>query len=179
MSASSARVAPRLEELRHSFDSSFSQPPPVQQDPGEALLRLNVGGAALAVRLHQLAGLHLLPRVVRLPGSPVSVLGVVGIRGQLIAVHDLAVLLGLPSGESPRWLLLAGGSRRVGLAASGFEGQLRAPREQLSSGTVSSSHPLLTAHVLLPQAAPLPVLDVEGLVKSLLETASASSGTGG
>ena len=179
MSRSDARVAPRLEELRHSFDSSFSRPPPPQQDPGEALLRLHVGGSALAVRLSQLAGLHIMPRVVRLPGSPASLLGLVGIRGQLIAVHDLAALLGLPVGEAPRWLLLAGGARRVGLAAGGFEGQLRATREQLSGGGVGSAHPLLNTHVMLPEAAPLPVLDVEGVVKSLLEAASAPSGNGG
>lgn len=179
MSQSNARVAPRLDELRRSFDSSFSQPPPLQKDPGEALLRLTVGGSSLAVRLQQLAGLHLMPRLVRLPGAPASVLGLVGIRGQLIAVHDLATLLGLPPSDAPRWLLLAGGSRRVGLAAGGFEGQLRAPREQLSASHGSATHPLLNAHVVLPEVPPLPVLDVEGLVKSLVDAASAVVGTGG
>ena len=175
MSSSGARVAPRLDELRHSFDSSFSRPPPPQKDAGEALLRLQVGGASLGVRLHQLAGLHLMPRLVRLPGGPASLLGLVGIRGQLIAVHDLAALLGLPPGEPPKWLLLAGGARRVGLAATGFEGQLRATREQVSSGAVASAHPLLNTHVLPPGAPPLPVLDVDGLVASLLEAAAAAA----
>ncbi|WP_257453896.1 chemotaxis protein CheW [Archangium lipolyticum] len=174
MSLPRTRAAQRLDELRESFDSSFSRPPAPRQEPGEALLRLRVGGAPLGVRLGQLSGLHLLPRLVRLPGSPDSLLGLVGLRGQLIAVHDLAAQLGLSSGEPPRWLLLAGGTRRVGLAAAGFEGQLRATREQMRSGGGSSSaHPLLSTSVLLPDAPPLPVLDVDALVRKLLEEASA------
>ncbi|HYO51535.1 chemotaxis protein CheW [Archangium sp.] len=175
MSLSRTRAQLRLDELRDGFDSSFSRPPPARQEPGEALLRLRVGGAPLAVRLGHLSGLHLMPRLVRLPGGPASLLGLAGLRGQLIAVHDLTALLGLQSGEPPRWLLLAGGTRRVGLAAAGFEGQLRATREQMMSGGGSSAvHPLLSTSVLLPDAAPLPVLDVESLVRGLLEEASAS-----
>jgi chemotaxis signal transduction protein len=172
MSSSRVLASQRLEELRHGFDSSFSRPPPPQQEPGAALLRLRVGGAPLAVHLGHLSGLHLMPRVVRLPGSPASLLGVVGLRGQLIAVHDLAALLGLPTGEPPRWLLLAGGSRRVGLAAAGFEGQLRATREQMKPGG-TSTHPLLSASIVQPDVPPLPVLDVDALVGQLLEEASA------
>jgi purine-binding chemotaxis protein CheW len=172
MSLPRNRTALRLDELRDGFDASFSRPPPPRQDPGEALLRLRVGGAPLAVRLGHLSGLHLMPRLVRLPGAPASLLGLAGLRGQLIAVHDLTALLGLQSGEPPRWLLLAGGSRRVGLAAAGFEGQMRATSEQMRSGGGSSAHPLLSTSVLLPDAPPLPVLDVDSLVRKLLEDAS-------
>ena len=172
MSLPRTRTALRLDELRDGFDSSFTRPPPPRQDPGEALLRLRVGGAPLAVRLGHLSGLHLMPRLVRLPGAPASVLGLAGLRGQLIAVHDLTALLGLQSGEPPRWLLLACGSRRVGLAAAGFEGQMRATSEQMRSGGGSSGHPLLGTSVLLPDAPPLPVLDVDSLVRKLLEDAS-------
>jgi purine-binding chemotaxis protein CheW len=174
MSTSPAPSAQRLQELRDVFDSSFSRPPAPRVEPGEALLRLRVGGAPLAVRQSQLSGLHLLPRLVPLPGSPATLLGLVGLRGQFVAVHDLAALLGLPSPEAPRWLLLANDSRRLGLAAAGFEGQLRATREQLrAGGGTSAAHPLLSASVLLPDAPPLPVLDVEALVNTLLEAASA------
>jgi hypothetical protein len=61
----------------------------------------------------------------------------------------------------------------VGLSAAGFEGQLRATREQMKPGGSSASHPLLSASVLLPDASPLPVLDVDTLVRKLLEEAAA------
>ncbi|PTL80636.1 chemotaxis protein CheW [Vitiosangium sp. GDMCC 1.1324] len=172
MSLPRTRVTLRLDELRDSFDSSFSRPPPPQREPGEALLRLRVGGSSLAVRLGNLSGLHLMPRLVRLPGSPASLLGLAGLRGQLIAVHDLAALLGLQTGEAPRWLLLAGGTRRVGLAAAGFEGQLRATQEQMRPAGDASTHPMLSTSILLPNIPPVPVLDVDSLVRKLLEEAS-------
>jgi len=176
MSEHSTTAAQRLIDLREGFDTSFSLPPPPPPELGEALLRLRVGGSSLAVRLRHLSGLHLLPRVVRLPGAPASVLGVAGLRGQLIAVHDLAALLGLAASEEPpRWLLLASGARRVGLAVAGFEGHLRTHRELLKAGDgPSATHPLLSASVLLPDAPPLPVLDVDTLAKELLEAASAA-----
>jgi chemotaxis signal transduction protein len=168
----SSRVPLRLDELRDSFDSSFTRPPPVQRDPGEALLRLRVGGTSLVVRLADLSGLHLMPRLVRLPGAPASVLGLGGLRGQLFAVHDLAALLGLASGESPGWLLLAGGARRVGLAATGFEGQLRATPEQLGTDLASAPHPLLATRLRRGDGELVPVLDVDSLVRQILEEAA-------
>lgn len=165
----------RLLALRESFDASFSRPPTPPQEPGTALLRVRVGNTSLAVRLEHLSGLHLLPRLVRLPGAPPTVLGLAGLRGQLIAVHDLGKLVGLSANEAaPRWLLLAGGSRRVGLAVADFEGHLRVSQEQLKGGGgAAATHPLLSATALLSGVPPLPVLDVDSLVKQLLEQASA------
>jgi purine-binding chemotaxis protein CheW len=164
----------RLLALRESFDASFSRPPTPPQEPGAALLRLRVGGTSLAVPLEHLSGLHLLPRLVKLPGAPATVLGLAGLRGQLIGVHDLGGLLGLSAPEAPpRWLLLAGGSRRVGLAVADFEGHLRVSQEQLKAGGGATAiHPLLNASALLPGTPPLPVLDLDTLVQQLLEQAS-------
>jgi chemotaxis signal transduction protein len=92
-----ADLSKRLAELKAEFDASFSRPAIRAEARWEVLLRLRVGGAALAVPLEQLSGLHALPRVVPLPDSPPTLLGVTGLRGQLVAVHELAACLGLPS----------------------------------------------------------------------------------
>ncbi len=166
-------ISQRLAELKADFDTSFARPAVQVEARWEVLLRLRVGGSPLAVRLERLAGLHALPRVVALPGCPPGLLGVVGLRGQLVAVHDLAARLGLPSDERPRWLLLSEGERRVGLAVGGFEGQLRVPPEQLQPHADAASRPYLNTTVLRPGEAPLPVLDVASLVKDLLDGAQA------
>jgi purine-binding chemotaxis protein CheW len=98
---------------------------------------------------------------------------VVGLRGQLVAVHSLAACLGLPSDEQPRWLLLGDAGHRVGLAAGGFEGQLRVPPEQLRAHVGAAPRPYLNATVLRPGEPPLPVLDMASLVKDLLDGAQA------
>lgn len=168
-----ADLSKRLAELKAEFDTSFSRPAIRADVRWEVLLRLRVGGVALAVPLEQLTGLHALPRVVPLPDSPPGLLGVTGLRGQLLAVHDLAACLGLPSDEHPRWLMLCGTGHRVGLAVGGFEGQLRVAPEQLQQGTGAAPRPYLNTTVLRPGEPPLPVLDVVPLVKDLLDGAQA------
>jgi chemotaxis signal transduction protein len=166
-------LSQRLAALKAEFDASFSRPAARVEARWEVLLRLRVGGSPIAVPLERLTGLHALPRVVSLPGSPPGLLGMVGLRGQLVAVHDLAARLGLPSDERPRWLLLCGGERRVGLAVGGFEGQLRIPPDQLHPHADAAPRPYLNTTVLRPGEAPLPVLDVASLVKDLLDGAQA------
>ncbi len=51
-----------------------------------------------------------------LPGSPAQVIGVRNLRGQVVAVIDMATLLGLP-GQGPKRIVVAElGERRAGLA---------------------------------------------------------------
>lgn len=166
-------LSQRLIELKAEFDASFARPAVLAEAHWEVLLRLSVGGTVLAVPLNQLKGLHALARVVALPDSPPGLLGVVGLRGQLVAVHSLAACLGLPLDEPPRWLLLGDASQRVGLAAGGFEGQLRVPPGQLRHHVGAASRPYLSSAVLRPGEPPLPVLDMASLVKDLLDGAQA------
>ncbi|WP_224360306.1 chemotaxis protein CheW [Hyalangium versicolor] len=166
-------ISHRLATLKAEFDASFARPALRAEARWEVLLRLRVGGSPLAVSLERLAGVHALPRVVALPGSPPGLLGVAGLRGQLVAVHDLAANLGLPSDENPGWLLLCDKDRHLGLAVGGFEGQLRVAPEQLLPCTDSAPRPFLNSTVLRPGEAPLPVLDISSLADALLDGASA------
>lgn len=163
----------RLAELKADFDASFARPASLADTRSEVLLCMRTGGTAVAVPLGKLAGLHALPRVVSLPGSPAGLLGVAGLRGQLVAVHDLAARLGLPSDEQPRWLMVCGGELHVGLAVGGFEGQLRVAPEQFQPYPDAAPRPYLKAAVLRPGESPLPLLDVDSLVRDLLAGAMA------
>lgn len=40
-----------------------------------------------------------IPRIVRVPMLPMSILGIINLRGEIVAVSDLRPFLGLPSGE--------------------------------------------------------------------------------
>jgi chemotaxis signal transduction protein len=177
MTSRSESTSRRLAELREEFDLSFARPPARVDTRWEVLLRLRVSGTPLTVPLERLSGLHLLTRVVSLPGSPSGLLGLVGLRGQLVAVHDLAYRLGLPSDEKPHWMVLCGGERRVGLAVAGFEGQLRVTPEQIQPNAGEAPRPYLRASVARREGAPLPVLDVDALVKDLLDGAAAPRNT--
>jgi chemotaxis signal transduction protein len=172
-------LAQRLAGLRQEFDASFARPAIQAEPPREVLLRLRVGGSLLGVRLSQLAGLHELPRMVALPGSPPGLLGVVGLRGQLVAVHELATRLGLPAeAQRPRWLLLCAADHRLGLAVGGFEGQLRVDPGQLRPRPPDAAPSYLDTLLPAPGQPPLPVLDMALLVKDLLQGAQAPGSAG-
>ncbi len=55
--------------------------------------------------------------VTVLPGAPAEVLGLRGLRGQILPVIDLGLLLGNPGKASPTHLVVAeAGARRAGFA---------------------------------------------------------------
>jgi chemotaxis signal transduction protein len=84
----------RLEELRRAFDDSFALPALPQEVDQEDMLGIRVGSLQFAVRVNDLAGVHACRKIVALPESVEGLLGVVGLRGRLVAVYDLAELLG-------------------------------------------------------------------------------------
>lgn len=84
----------RLEELRRAFDDSFALPALPQDVDQEDMLGIRVGSLHFAVRVNDLAGVHACRKIVALPESVDGLLGVVGLRGRLVAVYDLAELLG-------------------------------------------------------------------------------------
>src|SRR4029079_15975388 len=109
-----------LLELRRSFDASFAAPVPERGAAPERVLALRAGATRLAVRLSDVAAIQRLPRRVALPDAPPGLLGLVGVRGRLVAVYRLARLLGSDADEDPRWLVLGRGDEPLGLALEGF-----------------------------------------------------------
>lgn len=127
MSESGPTFDASLFELRRAFDASFAAALPVRGAAPERLLVLRAGLMRLAVRLADVGAIRRMPRRVALPDAPSELLGLVGVRGQLVAVYRLARLLGSEVEEDPRWLLLGKGEEPLGLALEGFEGQREVP----------------------------------------------------
>lgn len=98
----------------------------------ENLLAIRVAGDPYALRLGELTGLHVCPKVIPLPTGVSSLLGIAGFRGILVPVYDLRVLLGYPRAGSPRWVALAHEESAVGLAFDALEGQLRVARDAIT-----------------------------------------------
>jgi len=154
-----ASGASQVEALRRAFDQSFRAPPPGEEEETEDLLQLRIGGQALAVRLSEIAGLIQGRTPVPLPAAAPGLLGLAGIRGALWPVFDLAVLLGEPPAQDPRWLLLCGAGAPVALAFSLFEGHLRLARSVVNGAAPASglrilSIPHLVASLQTPEGDP-------------------------
>jgi chemotaxis signal transduction protein len=118
--------------LRAEFDATFAAPPPAAAPDSVAVLSVRVGAEPAAIRVLETAGLLSARRIVPVPSRRPELLGVCGLRGTVLPVFGLARLLGAAaSGEAPRWIVLAQGDERIGLALDDFEGHVVVPAAAL------------------------------------------------
>jgi len=120
--------------LRRLFDQGFAAPAASKPERLEDLLAIRVGADPYALRLSEVAGLHVDVKIVPVPSPVAALLGVVALRGMLAPVYDLAALLGYPAAASPRWMVLAGVAQRVGFAFEAFEEHVQVPQASLAGG---------------------------------------------
>lgn len=116
----------RLAELRAAFDGGFALAPSPPRAAEEELLAIQVGGDVYAVRLREIGGLEPGRAVTPVPSASPACLGLAAVRNELVAVFDLALLLGYASADKPRFLLLARGAAS-GFACAALIGHVRAP----------------------------------------------------
>ncbi|WP_250004336.1 chemotaxis protein CheW [Actinoplanes sp. M2I2] len=126
MTAGPGSVARRVRRLREDFDQSFAEPARSHDEEHFELLTIRAGGRPYAIKLSQSSGVHPDRPVTPLPGPQPALLGLAGFAGAVVPVYDLAALLGHPVGEVPRWLVLAAGTPRLGLAFHELDGHVRA-----------------------------------------------------
>jgi chemotaxis signal transduction protein len=111
--------------LRRLFDDSFAAPAASIAEPLEDFLAVRVGSDPYAFRLSEIAGLHVGVKIVPIPSPAARLLGIVGIRGMLAPIYDLAALLRYPPAITSRWFVIARGPQSVGFAFEAFESHLK------------------------------------------------------
>lgn len=134
-------VSARAAELARAFDRSFTEPVRPVSDDFDDFLAIRAGGAVYAIRVRDVAGLTVDRKIVPLPTSEPALLGIAGLRGGVVPVYSLATLLGgAPIAEAPRWLLLVGAGAPLGFAFDQFDGYVRVPHAEVSSGGEAAMH---------------------------------------
>lgn len=127
--------------LREAFDRAFAGAPVTDAGRTENFLAIRVGGEPHAIALAEIAGLFTDKKIVALPGRAPELLGIAGLRGDIVPVYSLRAFLGYPPAEEPtRWLVLAGREQAVSFAFDRFDGYARIVHTELSPvpGTSSS-----------------------------------------
>jgi chemotaxis signal transduction protein len=80
-------------------------------------VRLRVAAEEYAIQVQNVLEVAGMGAVTALPGAPAEVLGVRGLRGQILPVINLGLLLGNPGAALPAHLVVAeAGGRRAGFA---------------------------------------------------------------
>lgn len=124
-----------VEALRREFDATFARPLREAGEDIHELLAIRVADKPYALRIAELGGVSAHHRVTRVPSAQAALRGLVGLRGALVPVFDLALLLGEPvANETPRWLALSRGDQPLALAFATVEGHLPVVTSELMAG---------------------------------------------
>jgi purine-binding chemotaxis protein CheW len=177
MRATVEQLQQRLTELRNTFDESFARPVRPYGGQIEDLLAIRVADEPYAVRLDDVAGLALATDTVvtPLPGAPPHLLGVASVRRTVVAVHDLAALLGQARPASPRWLILARGEPPVAVAFDRVDGHLRLPRAATATGEApAEAGRAASVDVVATPTGPLAVIDIRAVHAALVAAAESA-----
>lgn len=155
-------TASRAVDLRKAFDRAFAEPPPSGAEASGDYLGIRIGGVAYAVPLAEIGAVHADRKIAPLPSGASELLGVAGVRGDIVPVFGLAALLGQGGGDAkPRWLVLAAGGR-AGFAFDALDGHIRIP---LASITPSPSG-FVAANAVIGKDA-RPILSIPALMDHL------------
>lgn len=114
----------RVAAMRAEFDGAFAQPVEVR-DTGEArfdVLELTLGDERCLFRLTEIGEVVTRPALTAVPTSSPTLVGLACSRdGTVVAVHDLAGLLGRPR-ERPHWMVVPRAAPGLGIAFEHFTG---------------------------------------------------------
>jgi purine-binding chemotaxis protein CheW len=159
----------RRAELASAFDAAFAAPPPPPRAGLVRLIGIRAGESAYVLRLAELAGLAPVPVIVALPDSRPGLLGLAGLRGRMVAVFDLAVLLGHPPSGALRWLALPADGDAVAVAFDELEAHHLAPQTALlpADGPATAIAEMFTF-----DGAMRPVIDLPALLRPLTHAPS-------
>jgi purine-binding chemotaxis protein CheW len=118
--------------LRRLFDAGFAAPAASEAESLEDLLAIRVGSDPYALRLSEIAGLHVGVKIVPVPSPAAQLLGIVGIRGMMAPIYDLAGLLHYPPAGTSPWFVLARAPQLVGFAFETFESHVQVSQASLA-----------------------------------------------
>lgn len=174
MKTATEGIERRLAELREAFDASFTMPASPGDVDQEDMLAIRVGGGRFAVRVSELAGVHACRKIVPLPGEVLGLLGVVGIRGRLVAAYRLTDLVSAGPPEGPmRWLLACAADSQVGLLIESLDAYLRITAANLHPARNEEGISEHVREVLQHDSGSRGVLSVPSILASIARRAHA------
>jgi chemotaxis signal transduction protein len=154
-----------LQELRAAFDASFAVAGALAPLEQEDMLAIVAGDVDLALPLAGVTRLEPRRRLVTLNGGAPGLLGLCGMRGQLVPVFCLARLMGARSiAVHDPWVVLVGAPAPIGLAFERFEGFLRVDKQALTE-LEASERTRFTRRAFPCRGAHRRVVDIEGVLE--------------
>lgn len=158
----------RAIELRTAFDRSFALPPPQETQEVDDLLAVRVGCDRYAIRLRDIGGIVARRTIVAVPAAAPGLMGVAGIRGDIVPVFSLSSFLGYGDDhEAPNWTVLCGGEHPIGLGFAELEGYLRLPRSAVHADETSQVKRNYVTGIVAIETGARPVIAVPAIITAI------------
>lgn len=169
-------IAGKAAELGEAFDRSFALPPAAAAQDSEELVAIGVAGDPYAVRLAEIAGIIAGRRVTPIAAAASHLLGIAGVRGEIVPVFGLASILGhAEAAASARWIILCGGEEPVALAFPRFEGCLRLAKSAIHPDRSPRSERQPITHVANTDTGTRAVISIPRVLASIQRRAGSDS----
>ncbi len=97
---------------------SADDPERGREEPGLAVIMMMLHGETFAIPLSQVKEIIRVPHITWVPGAPATVKGIINLRGTVVAVLELAALLGHPAvacGQTSRIVIVDSAGAVAGL----------------------------------------------------------------
>ena len=114
-------------EMRRAFDEGFRSAVERPRRDEESLIAIQAAGTALAVRVGQVRGISRIRHVLAIPTGAEGLLGITALRGAIVAVYDLAAVVGIGATASAAAWIMVAGDPQVALAFERFDGRVEVP----------------------------------------------------
>lgn len=173
---------PVAARLRQQFDQAFARERAPEVEHGEDVLVVRLGRDSYALRMSEVASVHLGVRVVSVPSDIPSLLGVAVFRSNLVAVYDLGALLGAPAASDDRAgpeppVILVRRPSTVALAVTSVQRYARADRGRWPVSPAAGRHHAHVLGVLQVGDAPTLLIDLSSVLETLLAAIGSAAPT--
>ena len=111
-------------ELREAFDRSFAEAAAGVVHVWHEFLRIRLAGAAYAIRLRDIASIHVDIHIEPVPSRSGALLGIAAVRSIIVPVYDLRAIIGVPTSRTARWMVIVSNLARA-YSFDGFDGLAR------------------------------------------------------
>jgi purine-binding chemotaxis protein CheW len=158
----------RATELRTAFDRSFALPPAEETHEVDDLLAVRVSGDVYAIRLRDISWVVARRTVVAVPAAAPGLLGIAGIRGDIVPVFSLSSFLGYGDDhEAPTWTVLCSGEHPIGLGFAELEGYLRVPRSAVHADEASQGRRNYAMDLVATETGARPIIAVPLIITDI------------
>jgi chemotaxis signal transduction protein len=164
------------DDLRRLFDAAFASPPQPRAGDVEAFLAVRVGDLPFAFRVTELAGVAVARKIVPVVTQARAMLGLTGVRGDLVPVYGAAALLEVDDSVAPRWIALAAAGDALALAFAELEGYLEVRRGDVRAVAGSARARPHVFHAMESDRGSRGVISVASLLAAIREQLSNSQG---